>query len=77
MPINHEKLITIISDQCQKIPQRCEGYRQELINTIADILLKEREHSVSALNIQKVINNKCSATGTYLFSCKKKSGDLT
>ena len=66
MPLNDRKIISIILEQCAEIEERCEGYREELIEVIAEILEYERSHRVSATNIQKKINDKCNAVARFL-----------
>ena len=66
MPLNHRKIISIIFEQCTDIEERCKGYREEITETITDILVYERGHRVSATNIQKKINDKCNATARIL-----------
>lgn len=66
MPLNDKKVISIILEQCNKIEERCEGYREEIIEVISDILKYERSHRVSATNIQKKINEKCNAAARFL-----------
>lgn len=66
MPLNDRKIISIILEQCGGIDERCEGYREEIIEVISDILEYERGHRVSATNIQKKINDKCNAAARFL-----------
>ena len=66
MPLNEKKIITIILEQCEGIDDRCEGYREEIVDVISDILEYERTHRVSATNIQKKINEKCNAAAQFL-----------
>jgi len=66
MPLIQKKIVSIISDQCKNIDERCKGYREEILNTIADIMELERQHRIHAINIQQKINDKCDATGRYL-----------
>ena len=66
MPLIQKKIISIISDQCQNLETRCNGYRKEIYNSIADILLLEWQHRIRAINIQQKINDKCDATGRFL-----------
>lgn len=68
MPLNERKIISIIETECSEIAERCLGYRDELINVVADILMYEREHRVEATNIQKKINDKCNAAANFLAS---------
>ena len=66
MPLNEKKTIEIILEQGVDIEERCNGYREALIDVIADILKYERSHKVSATNIQKKINDKCNAASQFL-----------
>ena len=68
MPLNDKKIISIILEECAGMEERCEGYRDEIIEVIAEILDYERGHRISATNIQKKINDKCNAAGRFLAS---------
>ncbi len=66
MPLNEKKIISIILEQRSGIEERCDGYRDEIIEVISDILEYERGHRVSATNIQQKINDKCNAAARLL-----------
>ena len=66
MPLNDEKIISIILEQGAEIEERCDGYRKEIIEVVTDILIYERGHRVSATNIQKKINDKFNAAAQFL-----------
>ena len=66
MPLNDRKIISIILEECGGIDERCDGYREELIEVISEILEYERAHRVAATNIQKKINDKFNATARFL-----------
>lgn len=68
MPWNDRKIISIILKECDGLEERFDGYRQEITAAVADILQYERQHRVSATNIQKKINEKCNATARLLLS---------
>ena len=74
MPLNDRKIISIILEQCATIDERCEGYREEILDVISDILVYERGHRVSATNIQKKINDKCNAAGRFLAAQRSQVG---
>ena len=75
MPLNERKVISIILDQCTGIEERCQGYRDEIADVIADILQYERRHRISHTNIQKQINDKCNAAARFL--AEKDSREAT
>lgn len=66
MPLIQKKIVSIISEQCNNLESKCSGYREEIFNTIADVLELERQHRIKAINIQQKINDKCDATGRFL-----------
>ena len=66
MPLNERKIIAIILDECRNIEERCDGYKEEMIEVISDILQYERAHRISRTDIQKKINDKCNAAGHFL-----------
>ena len=68
MPWNDRKIISIILKECDGLEERFDGYGKEITGAVADILQYERQHRVSATNIQKKINDKCNATARLLLS---------
>ena len=66
MPLNDQKIIKIILDEYKSIEERCDGYRDELLETLTEIIEFERQHRVRGTNIQQQINDKCNATGNFL-----------
>jgi hypothetical protein len=66
MPLNERKIINIILDECKELEPRCEGYQEELIEILTDIVTAERQHRVQGTNIQQKINDKCNAAGRFL-----------
>ena len=66
MPLNERKIISILLEQSTGIEERCDGYREEVIEVITEILEYERSHRVLATNIQQKINEKCNAAARFL-----------
>lgn len=66
MPVNSLKVIGILYEELGEIEERCEGYREELIATLAEIIEAEQKHQVQGTNIQKQVENKCNAVGDFL-----------
>lgn len=74
MPLNDKKIISIILEQAREVEERCDGYREEIVDVITDILEYERQHRVQASNIQKKINDKCNAAARFL--TEKRGGSV-
>ena len=66
MPLNDTKIISIILEQCNRLEERRDGYREEITAAVTDIIQYERLHRVQATNIQQKINDKCNAVGSFL-----------
>lgn len=71
MPLNETKIIEIILDECGKIDEKCEGYRDEVIEVVSEIIAYERQHRIQGTNIQQKIEEKCNATGRFLAENRK------
>ena len=66
MPVTQKRTVTILLEQCTQAEERCDGYRDELIAAISDIIESERAHRVSRTDIQKRITDKCNAVAVFL-----------
>ena len=66
MPLNDRKIITIIFNECKSIEERCDGYKEELLEVITEIIAAERQHRVHGTHIQKKITDKCNAAADFL-----------
>ena len=75
MPLGEKKIISIILEESAGIEERCEGYREEIIDVISEILEYERSHRVSATNIQQKINEKCNAAARFLAMRRGQDAD--
>ncbi len=71
MPLNQELIVKIILQQTKSMEERCPGYREELTDTISDIILYERQHRIQGTNIQQKISDKCNAAGKFLAQNKQ------
>ena len=66
MPVNNQKVISIIIEEIKKLDERCSGYHELLTETVTDILAAEGTHRISLTNIQQQITEKCKAAGGAL-----------
>ena len=74
MPLNQQIIIKIILDECESIEERCDEYKEELIEVISEILQYESTHRISRMDIQKKINDKFSAAARFL--AKQRSHNM-
>jgi hypothetical protein len=75
MPLNERKIIQIILEECAAVPDRCKDYREELVNTISDIIQDERQHRVLGTNIQQKVSDKCNTLGQLLARERAPAGN--
>ena len=66
MALNQQKLISIIMSEVRKLPERCSGYRHEVIDTLGEIIDLERRHRREGIYIKQKIADKCNALGRFL-----------
>ena len=72
MPLNTDKVASIILDQGEEIEERREGYRKKILHIVCDIIEYEWQHRVQATNIQQKINEKCKEAGSFLIEKEEK-----
>ncbi len=64
--MKNKKVVSIILEQCDKLEERCDNYREEIKSVVSEILEHERNHRISPMNIQKKINDKFNAAAQFL-----------
>ena len=77
MSFNAKKMADLIHNGCESIEERCPGYRQEILNTIVEILNAEREHKAQGTNIQKQVDQNCDAVGKFLYEKRDRDNATT
>lgn len=55
MAYNDKKILQILFDEANKIPERCNEYNAGMAHTIAKILQLEQSHKISKMDIKKQI----------------------
>lgn len=68
MTVSQQKLLSVIRDRVDQIDEsdRVPGYRRDLLETLAQIVVLEKEHLEAKTQIQKKINDQAQALGTIL-----------
>ena len=66
MSFNVQKMANIILNECESIEEKCDGYKEKLVEIIVEILRSEKEHSVKGINIRQQINDACKDGGDFL-----------
>ena len=66
MPINHPKVVEILLEEVDATSERRDGYRSELKDAIADIMMAEQSHREQRQNIQQQVDDLCERAGAWL-----------
>jgi hypothetical protein len=66
MPLASKRVLSIILEECKKRQERFPGYREELIQTLSEIIQLERDHRVQGTNIRQRIADKVGALGRLI-----------
>jgi hypothetical protein len=70
-----QRVISILLEQADEIEERCDGYRDELREAVADIVNEERQNKYSRTNIAVKVADIVGRVGTYLNQCAPNGGD--
>ena len=68
MIVNQQKLLEVLRDQVSLIDEtkRVPGYRTDILETLSQIVLLEREHLEAKTRIQQKVTDKAQALATLL-----------
>ena len=66
MAYKDEKIVRVLLNEASSIEERCEGYREELTEAVAEIVLLERAHLFQRTNIVVDINEIVSRVGAFI-----------
>jgi hypothetical protein len=66
MPLEKKRVEKLIGESLTEVPERCEDYRNELLDSLNDIIMEERQHQIQGTPIQKNVNEICDNLGKYL-----------
>jgi hypothetical protein len=67
MAHNDKKIISVLMEEMDNIPNRSIGYKMEMKELVSDVLLLEREHQISKIDIVKKIADKINASGKIYY----------
>ena len=73
MAYKDEKVIGILLEQAGAVPERCDGYREELQHAVADVIAKERQNRYSRTNIKQQVGDIVDRLGAYLHASSPSS----
>ena len=71
MAYNDKRILSVLRGELGKVPERCEGYRDELAHLLGDVLLLEQEHALSRTTIVKNIADQVNRVGMFLYKSRR------
>lgn len=66
MAVDQRKLISVLRAAVNDIEERYVGYRVDLLDSVAQVVMLEREHEQKATQIQKKVGDRIDALGTLI-----------
>jgi len=66
MAYKDKKIVNVLLDEASKVQRRCEGYREELKEALAEIVQKEHTHLFQRSNILVNIEDIVGRVGTFV-----------
>ena len=66
MAYKDEKIVRVLLDEASNVEERCEGYRDELTEAMAEIIQNERAHLFQRTNIVVDIADIVSRVSTFI-----------
>lgn len=75
MAYNDKKILQVLLEELDKVPERCDGYRQELKDLLGTVLILEHDHAISRTNVVKKIADRVHRVGMSLYRANSGSKD--
>ena len=73
MAYNDKKILQVLLEELKEVPERCEGYREDVGHLLGDVLNFEREHAISKTNVVKKIADQVNTVGMGLHKSNSAS----
>jgi len=71
MSYKDEKIVKVMLAEVANVPQRCDGYHEELAEALADIVQRERSHLFQPTKIVVEVGDIIGRVSTFI---GKRSG---
>ena len=73
MAYNDKKILQVLLEELKEVPERCEGYQDDVAHLLGDVLNFEREHAISKTNVVKKIADQVNTVGMGLHRSRTTS----
>lgn len=66
MAYNDHKILNVLQDELTALPERYDGYRDDMTHLLTEVLKLEREHTLARINIVQKIGDQVNTVGMSL-----------
>ncbi len=73
MASNDRKIVKVLHDQFEDVPERCEGYKEKLARLLVEVVQLERAHAIARRPVVKDIGGKINGVGMFLHRSRSAS----
>ena len=74
MPVENARIMKIVLEEVETVEDRCLGYKEEVKETLAEIIMAEYQHRQQKTRIQQIVNDKCDLAGQFLAERRRRAG---
>ena len=74
MAYNDRKILGVLLAGLTAVPERHDGYRDDMTNLLTEVLNLEREHALKRMDIVKRIGDHVNTVGMSLYKSRGESG---
>ena len=74
MAYNDRKILGVFLDELAAVPERYEGYRDDMTHLLTEVLKLEQEHAIKRIDIVKRISDQVNTVGMSLHGSGEESG---
>ena len=71
MAYNDRKILGVLLDELAAVPERYDGYRDDMRHLLIEVLNREREHVLRKIDIVKQIGDQVNTVGLSLHKSKR------
>lgn len=75
MAYNDKKILDVLREELDKVPERCPGYKKELDDLLVTVRVLEYDHAIKKINVIKKIADRVHRVGMFLYRSNSGSKD--
>ena len=73
MAYNDKKILGVLLAELAAMPERYEGYREDMTHLLTEVLNLEREHALARTNIVKRMGDQVNTVGMSLHKSREST----